>query len=363
MNEKERQVLQLIKENPFTAQHEMAEKLNISRPALANIISSLIKQGEIIGRGYVLKEHKEILAVGGANVDRKFHVVGDAQLGTSNPSTVSYSVGGVARNIAENLGRLNHDVQLVTTLGQDHDMELIKTKSAPFMKFDYAEVLHHETTGSYSAVLNENGELIIAMANMAIYEQLMPSVLKRHEMAFTKAKLIVIDLNCPKETVQYFKALAQVNNIPFAIVPVSSPKMNRMPDELSGVTYFICNHDEAETYLHRNIESDSDFEEAAKSLLELSAEHVIITRGSEGVVAAKKGFYKAYEAYPVQEIADVTGAGDAFVSAFLHGMLTDEAFEQSIQLGLVNASRTLQSNETVRHELAVDELKIWRNQQ
>ena len=356
MNEKERQVLLLLKENPYYGQQEMAELLKISRPTLANIISSLIKKGEIVGRGYVLKEHNEIIAIGGANVDRKFRIEGIEQLGTSNPATVTYSVGGVARNVAENLGRLQHNVQLVTTFGQDYDMELVKSESSTYMRFDYAETLHQETTGSYTAVLNGDGELIIAMANMAIYDHLTPTLLKRHEVAFTKAKLIVIDLNCPKETVSYIKTLAQANNVPLCIVPVSSPKMNRMPDDLNGVTYFICNRDEAETYLSMKIETDEHYEEACKKLRQLGATYVIITRGAKGVIAASSDGIKTYKAIPVTEVVDVTGAGDAFVSAFLHGMVEIHNFERAIELGLVNASRTLQCYETVRLELAVDEL-------
>jgi pseudouridine kinase len=364
MDEKERLVLELIKENPCYSQQELSEILIISRPELSTIISSLIKKGEMIGHGYgyVVKEHNEILAVGGANVDRKFHLEGAEQLGTSNPASVTYSVGGVARNIAENLGRLQHDVQLVTTFGQDHDMELIKSESASFIKFDYTEILHHETTGSYSAVLNDVGELVIAMADMAIYDQLLPSLFNRHEVAFTKAKLIVLDLNCPKETVRYFKRLAQVHHIPLCIVPVSVPKMKRMPKDLNGVTYFICNQDEAEAYLSMKIKSDEHCEEACEKLRQLGAEFVIITRGSKGVMAASSSSIKVYEAHRVTEIVDVTGAGDAFVSAFLHGMLEINNFEQAIEFGLVNASRTLQSNETVRQELAVDELINWREQ-
>lgn len=56
VNEKELLVLQAIKNNPFLSQQEMAEQLSMSRPALANIISGLIKKGEIVGRAYVLPE-------------------------------------------------------------------------------------------------------------------------------------------------------------------------------------------------------------------------------------------------------------------------------------------------------------------
>ena len=48
LNEKEKLVFKFIKDNPFLSQQEMAEQLGMSRPALANIISALIKRGEIL---------------------------------------------------------------------------------------------------------------------------------------------------------------------------------------------------------------------------------------------------------------------------------------------------------------------------
>ena len=50
----------------------MANELKMSRPAVANIISQLIKNGKITGRAYILPENKEIICIGGANVDRKY---------------------------------------------------------------------------------------------------------------------------------------------------------------------------------------------------------------------------------------------------------------------------------------------------
>ena len=57
----------------------MAEN-GMSRPALANTIPRLIKQGEIVGRAYVLPKRNAIIAIGGANVDRKFHIEGDCSI-------------------------------------------------------------------------------------------------------------------------------------------------------------------------------------------------------------------------------------------------------------------------------------------
>src|SRR5690606_24733751 len=119
MNRKETEVLALIRKNPYLSQQEMAQILEMSRPSLANLISGLMRQGKIAGRAYVLPEEKTVVCIGGANVDRKFRMEKPAQMGTSNPASVTRSVGGVARNVAENLGRLGHRVKLMSIAGND----------------------------------------------------------------------------------------------------------------------------------------------------------------------------------------------------------------------------------------------------
>lgn len=362
LNDKEQLVLQMIIDNPYLSQQEMASKLNMSRPALANTISSLIKKGEVIGRAYVLPEKNTIISIGGANVDRKFHVEGNVRLATSNPATVTESVGGVARNIAENLGRLGNRVKLLTVLGQDQDAVKIEQHSSAFIQFDLVEKLANESTGSYSAVLGEDGELVIALANMSIYDHLLPERIAKYEASLVNAQCIVVDLNCPKETVIYLQKLAIDRGIALAIVPVSSPKMNRMPESLAGVTYFICNRDEAETYLQKSFNQEMNDEEAVKMLLELGAEHVILTLGEQGVIAGDKNGIQKFNAVKVHHIVDVTGAGDAFVSAFLHGVLHEESFTKAIEFGLYNSSETLKVDTTVRMNLSNNELTRWREQ-
>ncbi|KGR89981.1 carbohydrate kinase [Ureibacillus massiliensis 4400831 = CIP 108448 = CCUG 49529] len=361
MNDKEKQVIDMIKANPYLSQQEMATQLNISRPALANIISGLMKKGEIVGRAYILPKKDAIVVIGGANVDRKFHLNNEVRYGTSNIASSHSSVGGVARNIAENLGRLGNSVKLITIMGNDQDAYQIEQESSTYINFDLVEKRENETTGSYTAILSNDGELILGLANMAIYDSLIPAVLEKHESTLINSKCIVVDLNCPKETVEYLKNIAEVRNVPFAIVPVSSPKMKNMPSDLKGVTYFICNLEEVEMYLNGRIESLIDCEVAVKQLLELGAENVVLTMGDKGVYIGNYSGRKHLEAVKVNDVVDVTGAGDAFVGATLHGVLNGDSFEDAVQLGLYNASKTLESDKTVRNDLSAEELYNWRN--
>lgn len=358
MNEREQAVLELIRQNPFMSQQEMADKMNLSRPVLANLVSSLTKQGKIIGRAYILPEENEIICIGGANLDRKFHVKGTVQLGTSNPSSSTFSVGGVGRNIAENLGRLGHDVTMLTTAGKDSDWQAIQEASEAFMNLRYVEQLPDASTGSYTAIMDEKGELALAVANMDVYDLLLPSLLKQHESMLMNAGCFIIDLNCPKETVEYIQNIAIAREIPLVIVPVSSPKMNRLPYSLKGVTWFICNTDEAEAIVGHAIHTEKDYANALQHLLNAGITHAVITAGSKGVFAATNAIGpRHFAAKQITKIEDVTGAGDAFVSGVIHSWLTKQPFEACIDAGLTNAKNTLASPFTVRPELTEEQLK------
>lgn len=106
MTNRERQLLQLLQTNPLISQQELAETLGISRSAVATHLTNLTAKGAIKGRGYILSERRYSVVIGGANMDI-LGTPGQALTpGSSTPGTVSYSPGGVGRNIAENLARL-----------------------------------------------------------------------------------------------------------------------------------------------------------------------------------------------------------------------------------------------------------------
>ncbi|WP_419959663.1 carbohydrate kinase [Psychrobacillus sp. BM2] len=357
MNTKEISILKYLRENPYASQMEIANELNMSRPAVANIISQLIKNGNITGRAYILPENKEIICIGGANVDRKYTLIKDLQMGTSNPTSSLQSVGGVARNIAENLGRLGHAVRLLSVVGTDMEYEAIEKASSNWINLFSVEKLPNYTTGTYSAVLDSNGEMLLALANMDIYEQLTVDYLKKHEAHLTNAQLIIIDMNCSKEVIEYIRTVAIGHNIPLALIPVSSPKMDRMPESLEGIEWLIANKDEAEMYLRMSIEDKESWKEATRLFVQKGISHVVITWGSEGTMYAGSDLETSYfPAIEVKDVVDVTGAGDAFVSATLYAWLSGEDIPKTIQTGMMNASKTIRSSDTVRTELSRNNL-------
>lgn len=358
MNEKEQLVLDLIRKNPYVSQQELAESLGLSRPSIANMISGLIKKGKILGRAYILTESQPVICIGGANIDRKFHVKDKAQLGTSNPSYLSQNAGGVARNIAENLGRLGMEVTLISTSGLDTDWSFIEESSSLYMNLETVTQFPEKSTGSYTAVLDSNGELIIALADMEVYEAITPDLLLKNDTLLSKAKCIMVDLNCPKETIQFLCHFAKNHEIPIVLIPVSSPKMSRLPDDLEGVTWLITNRDESEAFFDTEIKNEEDWKRILEKWLSLGISNVVVTNGKKGSMIGNKeeGVYHV-PSIEINEIVDVTGAGDAFSSAVIYSWLEGKPLFEIAKAGTINASKTLQSPYTVRQDLSAAQLQ------
>ncbi|GLB59940.1 carbohydrate kinase [Cytobacillus sp. NCCP-133] len=343
--------MQLIKEDPFIAQYELAEKTGLSRSAVAGYISSLTKQGKILGRAYVLPMKKEVVCVGGANVDRKIQTTGQLQYETSNPAESSQSCGGVARNIAENLGRLGCDAGLMTVVGDDPEGDWLLEYTKAFADITPSQSLLGSTTGTYTAVLDHEGEMAVALADMTIYENVTRDFIEKKWGYLASSEMVILDTNYPPEVLRQIISRCYEENIPLCITPVSAPKIKNLPKNLGGVTWLIANKDEAEALTALDISSEGDFFKAAEKIMKKGVEKVVISRGDKGLIYFTKEGEAGVLLPPKVKIADVTGAGDSLVSGIIFAHLKGLGTEDACKIGMSCSMLALQSMETVNPNL------------
>ena len=357
LSEKEAQLFNLIKTNPYFSQQELAEKMNLSRSTVANMISRLIEEKYLLGRAYIVNEKDYLVCIGGANVDRKLQSLAPLQAATSNPATSALSIGGVARNIAENLGRLGHSISLLSVCGKDSDFEAIKQHSQSFMNLDAIYQTEEVATGSYTAVLDADGNMAVALADMSAYDLLTPEVIQLNLPLLHGARAIIIDLNCPAETLHFIIQFGKQYQIPVIVIPVSSPKMAHLPKDLAGVSLLIANRDESETFLDTQITDTQSWQNAMQKWLALGVENIVITNGQQGAMAMSQTGEQAYQAaICVEKIIDVTGAGDAFSGAFIDSWLSGGTLADCLKFATTNAVFTIRCMHTVRTDLTKEKL-------
>jgi pseudouridine kinase len=280
----------------------------------------------------------DIIVIGGANIDIKARADGKYVAGTSNPGTVSFTPGGVARNIAHNLGSLGVNVALITAIGNDAAGE-IATSATRAAGVDLGLCLREDTaTGSYVAVLDEKGELVSAVNDMRILESLKPESVKPHRAALEAAKFIVADCNLSPDLLDYL-ALNFSDNL--IVEPVSVSKSQKLLTLLDRHEVFLAtpNRDQIEA-----MTDTDDLDQACQILHERGLQNLIVHLGSEGALLSSGKGMKNIRAAGQAQVRDVTGAGDAAVAGLVYGLLKDYDLAQAAQFGQVAASLVLNSS-------------------
>ncbi|GAA4716587.1 carbohydrate kinase [Brevibacillus fulvus] len=354
--DKESQILQYIRMNPFVSQQELADKVGISRSAVAGYIANLTKRGEIKGRAYILRDESTISCIGGANLDRKARSKEKVQLHSSNPVTISESCGGVARNIAENLGRLGCQTALFTCVGDDREGNWVLQETRNHgVDVSQSWIFPAERTGSYTALLDVDGEMVISLANMDIYDKLSPEFVAEKWSHIKASRAVLLDTNLPAETIAYIVNRCREESLALYIDPVSSAKAKKLPARLDGVEAILPNREEAELLADMPIGSMRECAEACRSIRARGVKNVIVTLGEEGIFYDGEAGTGQLQPFRT-EIVDVTGAGDAFAAGFLFGICSGEAFVKACQLGLAASALTLQTESSVSAKLQPEQL-------
>lgn len=354
---KKDQLYELIHANPFISQQDLAAQLRLSRSAVAGYIAGLIRERRILGRAYVLPDPRPVACIGAANLDRKLRSLAKLTMGTSNPARQDESFGGVARNIAENLARLGVPVALTTAIGGDSSgRALLAHAEAAGIDMRATLKIDEACSGTYTAVLDEHGEMLLALADMALYDRITPDFIAASQARRALPALTVADLNLPRETLAQLLAGAGRDAVPLVLVAVSQPKMARLPDDLRGLRLLILNQGELETRVGAPLRSDADVAAACARVQAQGARDLIVTRGAGGVLFTRDGGIAQLAAADAR-VVDVTGAGDAFAAAvcwsLFHG---SDDLELACRRGLKLSAMTLECEQTVCPRLGPESL-------
>lgn len=294
---------------------------------------------------------RAVVCLGGANVDRKLRVFAPVLAGSSNPATASESFGGVVRNVAENLARCGVPVQLLTAVGADGaGRALLDDAARCGIDTGMSEVVAGALTGSYTAVLNPDGSLHLALAHMDLCEQLTPAWLAGWATQCGEAALVVADLNLPAGTLAALvDAAADSGAQPLVLVAVSEAKMGRLPGSLRGVRLLVLNRGELAAWSGASV-----LTEGLERLLATGVQTVVVTLGEVGLCLASHGgepVFVAATPVPPEAVVDVTGAGDALAAALCRALYAGEVvalgWPSACEQALARAALTVQSPFTV----------------
>lgn len=303
-----------------------------------------------------MPQDQPVLVIGAASLDRKGRVIGSIVPGASNRGIVRRSLGGVARNVAENLARLGVKVSLMTAVGDDPaGQEVWREARNAGIDTSLSVIVDGGRTGAYLAVLDSTGALHVAVDDMAVMEALTPRYLHDRRREIAEAAMVVVDTNLAPAALETLFSIAYKNGVRVCADPTSPSLAARLRPHVTQLALTTPNAAEAEALSGLSVENDEDALHVARYLVSMGAGLVVVTLGERGLAYAtseESGRFPAIRA----QVVDRTGAGDALTAGVIFGLLNDLEPIEAVRLGLSAATLTLKCTETVCPDLSLEKL-------
>jgi pseudouridine kinase len=288
---------------------------------------------------------------GGAHIDRRGRICGATAPGASNPGSWFEEAGGGGFNAARNLARLGLEVRMISPRGGDAAGDTVAEAAAAAGVIDNPFVFLDRKTPSYTAILENDGNLVIALADMDLYRLFSPRRLQQRAMreVVSSSDLIVTDANLPEETLASLIERAAQQAKPIAAIAISPAKVVRLANSLAGLSFLFMNEAEARTLTGSNVTEAAEW----PALLQAAGlSGGVITRGGRPALAFRQGQAVAVTPPALDALGDVTGAGDALAAGFLAAFLGGEPLDMCLRSGVAAAGITVRSSLAVSEKMS-----------
>lgn len=295
-----------------------------------------------------------VLVIGAAGIDSKGRADVPLTFRTSTPGRVRVSVGGVARNIADNLARLGVDTVLLSAVGDDDSGRQVLGNAADVgIDTDYIIVASEHRTAAYLALLDERGDLVMSVDDMKILSIITPQVIDEQRGLIQDAEIIVLDSNLSEEAIDAIFRMATRYNIPICADTTTTTLASKLKPYLSDIYMITPNISEAEVLCDCLIKDEDQAIAAARRLVNGGVDIALITLAEEGVVYATADASGHVPAMTT-EYVDSTGASDALTATVVFGLLNDIPIDEAVRLGVSAAALTLSCGDTVCMDLSLE---------
>ncbi len=294
-----------------------------------------------------------VVGVGAANVDvhgrsRRAIVMRD-----SNPGYMATSVGGVTRNILENLARQGVSTALLTAVGDDlYGRKIMEDSSVAGIDMSRVLLRPGVVSSSYIAILDERGDMLLGMSDMRIIEGLAGAYLEENAALLQAADAIVCDACLPASFLEELLAIAG-SATPVLIDPVSTAYARQM-EPVCG-RFFAVKPNEMELSILSGLPTatEAEIERASERLLNRGTKAVAVSRGEKGCYYADAEGRRIFRALrPVEHMVNATGAGDAFMAGFTHGFVDDMPIGERLDYALASGVTAIQSLTTINPDMS-----------
>lgn len=294
-----------------------------------------------------------IVGIGAANIDICGRSAGPIRMGESNPGFTGVSCGGVTRNVLEILSRLGSSVHLITAMGDDVYGDKLR-QSCRELSIDCSRSILIEggTSSNYMAILDDEGEVLVAVANLQILKELGEEKLLPHRDFVRGADAIVCDPSLSAEGLSYVINHLS-GDVPVFCDPVSTKLSAKLLPHIGGCHTLKPNRMELSAMSGIPADSIDNIRRGCDLLLSKGVQRVVVSLGEEGCCAAySDGRFIKRALRPVREVSNAAGAGDSLMAGLLYSASCGFSEEESLDYAMACGIAAVMSESTINPNLS-----------
>lgn len=296
-----------------------------------------------------------VAGIGGANVDLHGRAAGPVRLRDSNPGRLHLSCGGVMRNILENLARLGVATAIVSAVGDDGYGRILADSCRQLgMDTSLLQVLPEQRSSCYVSILDDEGDMLVAMSDMAIIKQMGAAFVAEALPLLNRAALVVCDANLSFEALE---ALVSGCRRPLLIDPVSTAWAAMMAPLAGRFDTLKPNRMELQALTGCDCSTSAGVEEGCRRLLKAGAKRVFVSLGADGLYYQDSRGARLHAASRPFPLCNATGAGDAAMAGIVWATLRGESPLRTLHSAIAASLCALSAENTIDEGICPEKIE------
>ncbi|MBT3298012.1 carbohydrate kinase family protein [archaeon] len=250
--------------------------------------------------------------------------------------------GGGAGNSSCALSRLGLKTKIISKLSSDYYAKLIEQDLDSFNIKNFVRTKSKEPSDKSILLSSKSEKDRIIIEHKGSSLDLKKSDIPYSKIRKTKWIYLATLMGKSEQVGKEIAKFAKKNNIPILFNPSSylaEQGYKKLKLFLDASKIIILNKEEAQSLLSSKI---NKIEIMLKKIYHLGPKIVVITDSEKGVTVFDGNYFYSIQTTPNVKIVNTAGAGDAFNSGFLAGVIEKNEIKYAIKLGQANASSVIQ---------------------
>ena len=286
-----------------------------------------------------------VVGIGAANIDIYGKSLVPLREKTDHPAKVFTGIGGVTRNILDNLMHLDIPCVLMTAVGDDiYGKIVLSAVEEQGMDIRHALVVPGASTGVFIQVLSENNDMELALCDMGVMSHITEEYLREHHEVLENAHIIVIDPSLPEETIEY---LVDHFGDKIFLDPVSDILAEKMKPFVGRICAVKPNRTELEVLSGMPVRDPAELIAAGRKVIESGTKTLYISLGRDGCLYMDHDRQILQRFHEEKEMVNASGAGDSFFAGIICGLIDGLEIESVLDLGLAAGILAVRSKEVI----------------